>query len=283
MHKANSLVATYSQKQGNTFSFGVSRNRLLLINCPEINEGDGIELLRSIYSSYGMATPKDAIEVALDYMPDAVVLDSYSKYEGLLNVIYAFKNNLLTCHLPIIVINKESSNKYKLQALEAGADVVLCQPFSGELIKFQIDNLIRNRKLLKSYYTKEAYFINCLPSFSFEEQFINRVDRLLENNYHDIDYNVSQLAKDLVISRTNLYTKIKTLTGRTTSEYMRIFRLKKGAEFLKQGLLNVSEVTFSVGLKDPKYFSKMFKSVFGITPSDFKRGNTVIKQLQEQY
>ncbi len=251
--------------------------KLLTVHFPGSGNESQAGILKSIFASVGSISTDNTIEQAIQLMPDAIVLECSSKDKALIELIYSLKRNLLTCHIPLVVFGSNCTSEFRLQSLEAGVDAIISSPTSLKLIKFQIENLILNRKLLKSYYTKDASFIECLPSDSFEEQFISRVERLMEANYNDVNYNVTQLAKELAVSRTNLYTKIKSLTGRTTSEYLRIFRLKKGAELLKQGNLNVSEVTFRVGLKDPKYFSKTFKNLFGITPTEFMRGNPTPK------
>ncbi len=274
MNKSNSFLATDFTTTIPLHRLRARGYKLLSVYFPCSGNDSQVGELKSFFTFVGSVAAGDTIEHAIKLKPDAIVFEYCSKNKTLIELIDLLKRNLLTCHIPLVVFGKQDNSEFTLQSLEAGADAIISSSYNLDLVKFQIENLVQNRKLLQSYYTKDASFIDSLPSSSFGEQFMRRVERQLEGSYNDVNYNVTQMAKDVAVSRTNLYIKIKTQTGRTPSEYLRIFRLKKGARLLRQGILNVSEVALNVGIKDPKYFSKSFKKLFGITPIAFMKGDT---------
>ncbi|MCG8579711.1 MAG: helix-turn-helix domain-containing protein [Bacteroidales bacterium] len=219
-----------------------------------------------------------ALEKAIANVPDIVLICPEFPFLKGIELCRSLKNNLQTSHVPIVLIESKQPFDYKYRFLEAGVDAYIGKNESLHIVKLQIENLLHNRKILKFHYQNESPFQEKLNNYSLDQLFILRVQDSVSKNYSDSDYNVSKLVNDLCISRSNLYSRLKSLTGLTTSAYIRLFRLKKGAELLKNGDLNVSQVAYSIGLNDPKYFSKSFKKLYGLTPSEYQRGEDRIDE-----
>ena len=213
------------------------------------------------------------VSKVLTIMPDVVIVGGVSANETMLEWCQNLKQNILSSYIPWVVMNDTYDTDFKIKCLDAGVDLIIDYSSPDRLLEKQLSNLLKNRRKLQKYYTNDFSFTKSINPNSSDEQFLTRIRQTVEKNYSNPEYNVTELVTDLGISRSNLYTRLKALTGQSTSEYMRSIRLKKGAVLLKQGHLNVSEVAYMIGLKDPKYFSKKFKKLFGITPSLFQKGD----------
>jgi len=233
-------------------------------------------LMRAKYQLLQSQNTHDAFNKVLSIIPDAIIVVSRFSKDEITFLFTAIKNHVLTCHLPLIVLCPQSEIDYKVHCLSLGADAVVDHDCAEQLIIVQVNNVLKNRKVLKHYYSNESSLANSVTSLSSDDLFVLRLQKAIESNYSNSDYNVSQLVSEMGISRSNLYMRLKAITGESTSTFLRNIRLKKGAELLRQGHLNVSEVAYQIGLKDPKYFSKKFKSYFGVSPSAFLKGDTSI-------
>jgi AraC-like DNA-binding protein len=162
--------------------------------------------------------------------------------------------------------------KRQIEGIRAGMDLVFPGSVDRKVLQVSLTGLMSERARLK-----EIYQLSDVPKsnggeVTFDQFFLQRARKIVLNNYTNSDFNIEQFVKNMNVSRTMLYVKIKQLTGYTTSEFVRGIRMEEAARLLKEGMLNVSEVAFKVGFKDPKYLSKKFKLCYGITPSDFRRG-----------
>ncbi|WP_430817621.1 helix-turn-helix domain-containing protein [Carboxylicivirga sp. RSCT41] len=228
-------------------------------------------MLESEYDLINVNTYDLALEKAIANVPDIILINAEFPCLKSVELCRSLKNNLQTNHVPVVLLESKQLFDYKHKCLEVGADAYLGKNESLTIIKLQIENLLQNRRLVRFHYQNEPPFQEELNNYSLDQLFILRVQDSVSKHYSDADYNVSMLVNDLCISRSNLYTRLKSLTGLTTSAYIRLFRLKKGAELLKTGHLNVSQVAYSIGLNDPKYFSKSFKKLYGLTPTEYQR------------
>jgi AraC-like DNA-binding protein len=221
-----------------------------------------------------------ALKSIIAKTPDVVLISAEFNGVKSIELCRCLKNNLQTSHIPIVLLAHQRSTDFKYKCLEVGADALINNNESPQLMNLQIKNLLENRRTLKFHYENKSPFSDLRSNYSLDQLFLNRVQVAVMKNYSDADYNVARLVEELSISRSNLYTRLKALTGLSTSAYIRLFRLKKGAELLKKGYLNVSQVAYNVGLNDPKYFSKSFKKLYGMTPSEFQRGEKVMVQKE---
>ncbi|WP_430816095.1 response regulator transcription factor [Carboxylicivirga sp. RSCT41] len=212
------------------------------------------------------------IENTLAILPKLVLFASYRVTDEDTYLVQNLRDNPLTAHIPVVFITSEISNQQQINCLQAGVDAVFQMTIDKDVLNAQLKALINSREHLRAVYKQNQALVNGMHSDSLDRLFIKRARQIVLENYTNCSFNIDEFVKLMNVSRTMLYVKIKSLTDKTTSEFVRDIRLEEAARLLKEGLLNVSEVAFEVGFKDPKYLSKKFKQKFGITPALFRKG-----------
>jgi DNA-binding response OmpR family regulator len=226
--------------------------------------------LQDKYHILEAANGKSGIQVAQKQLPALIISDvMMPEMDG-----FAFcdkvKSEPLTSHIPVILLTARATKEDKLHGLKTGADDYLPKPFDLEELYVRIENLIQQRKGLRERFLKEALFgIEKTATHPAEEQFIEKVVKVVNDHLDSPDYNVEQFAKDLGMSRSQLFRKIKSWTSQTPLELIRTCRLKKAASLLKTQTMNVTEASFAVGFKNTSHFIDCFKKQFGKTPKEF--------------
>ena len=181
------------------------------------------------------------------------------------------KENINYSHIPFIMLTAKATIKNKIDGLEAGADVYIEKPFSIDFLHAQISSLLSNReKIRKAFASMPLTKAETIALNKADTIFLNKVNEVILKNISDPDFHVDQLADALAMSRSSLFRKIKGLSGFSANEYIRIMRLKKAAELLKETDHSINEVCYLVGFSYPSYFTKLFYKQFGIYPKDFR-------------
>lgn len=233
----------------------------------------GHYLLKEL-SEYEVILSPDAkigLDAAKENLPDLIISDIVLPGMNGLEFCKTIKNDILTSHIPVILLSAKAMETNILEGLETGADSYLTKPFNVDILKATIKNLIKSKeKLRKGILQISGFDFNDTNISSVDELFLNKLKNLIEVNLSNAEYNVEMLSSDLGMSRTHLFRKMKSLTGQTYITFIRTLRLQKAARLLKTGKLTISEVAFSVGFSDPKYFSKTFKNEFGLSPTDYQ-------------
>ena len=182
----------------------------------------------------------------------------------------------------IIIISAKDSIEDKVTGLDLGADDYLTKPFDTEILKTKIKGVLQNRKIMRQYFLSHS-----LPSVpaaepsekkedtecanllsAMDKEFLERCTRLITENLANPNFTINQLSRELALSRTIFYEKLKALTGQAPNEFIKLMRMTEAANLLKQGL-PVQDVALLVGFTDSKYFSTAFKKHFGVSPSKF--------------
>lgn len=233
-------------------------------------------LLSPIYKTACMLNAKDAMSRVEEFMPDIIISDIMMPEIDGVEFCKHIKQNLKTCHIPVILLTaKVEADDYVL-GLENGADFYITKPFSAEVIKAQISSLLANRERLRgSFKTIPTLSAVNVASNKLDKMFIDKVSSIIDNRITDSDFTVDILALEAGISRTGLFTKIKAITGMTPNDYIRIIRLKKAAQLLSTEDLHINEVCYQIGFSSPSYFTKCFQAQFGVSPVEFKRCSEV--------
>lgn len=211
-----------------------------------------------------------AIEEALNLIPEIIICDLNLPDKNGFEICEALKTNVLTSHIPTIILTAVNDQDTYLKALEAGADLFLTKPFNLKVLKESIKGLLFNREKLRYYYTNNSNKIEADGLGLIEKEFLNKIDLILEKNIDDSSFSVEDLANCLNISRVQLYRKVKAVLGIGVGDYINNFRLEKAKELLKTTTLNISEIAYSCGFASPNYFSTTFKSKYSISPKDFR-------------
>lgn len=214
------------------------------------------------------------LEKARTCEPDLILCDVMMPGMNGFEVTRKLKHDFDTSHLPIILLTALSSIEKQTEGIDCGADAYISKPFSIKFLLTRIFRLIEQREKLREKFTSEPGMVHtAMYTTDRDREFTERMNAVLEANIERADFSIDEFAQQMRLSRTVFYKKVKGLTGYAPVEYLRIIRMKKGAELLlsPEGL-NVSEVSFRVGINDPFYFSKCFKAQFGISPSVYQKG-----------
>jgi signal transduction histidine kinase/AraC-like DNA-binding protein len=229
--------------------------------------------LNDYFSVFTAKDGLEGLEKAMQGQPNLIVCDVMMPNMNGFEFTCRLKQDFLTSHIPIILLTAHSSEEHQLEGIQAGADAYITKPFSTKYLIVRISKLIEQREMLQRKFAQEPG-IPILPINVTDKdtKFINKIHDLIEQNMDNVDFSVDTFAQVAGMGRTNFYKKIKGLTGHSPNEYLRIIRMKKAAELLATTNLNVSEVSYKVGINDPFYFSKCFKAQFGKSPSQFQKG-----------
>jgi signal transduction histidine kinase/DNA-binding response OmpR family regulator/ligand-binding sensor domain-containing protein len=209
-------------------------------------------------------------------MPDLIIADLLMPEMDGLELTKKIKSDSQTSHIPVILLTAVTDMESKLAGMKAGADDYITKPFSSEFLHARIENLMTQRIQLQHFYRSQ--YISAKPDFtlpplvieSSEEQFMQNLIRLMNENIENFDLNIDLLATQLNMSRTVFFNKLKILTGFSPVEFVREVRLERASEYMRETQLTVSEISYKVGIEDPRYFSRCFKHKFGSTPSDYR-------------
>lgn len=223
----------------------------------------------SVYASDG----SNAIEKVIEIIPDIVICDLNLPGKNGFEICQIIKKDLRTSHIPVIILTATDNQEAYLSALESGADIFLTKPFSLKVLVQSIKGLLFNREKLRFYYSNNIANIvnNEEKNFGSPEQdFLRKLNRLIESNIDNSAYTVEDLSNDLSISRVQLYRKVKAILGISVSDHINNIRLDKAKELIVNSNKNISEIAYAVGYSSPNYFSTIFKNKFGVSPKDFK-------------
>jgi AraC-like DNA-binding protein len=192
------------------------------------------------------------------------ILDGYELTEKI-------KSNIETSHIPVILLTAKTNSKAKIEGYEKGADMYIDKPFSVDVLQAQVANLLQNRETLRESFLKHPFIgAVTLASTKSDEEFIKKLNEIVQKNLSDSSFNVEDMAEQFNMSRASFYRKIKGVLDLTPNEYIRIERLKKGAQLLKEKDYKVNEICYIVGFNSPSYFAKCFQQQFGILPKEFQ-------------
>ena len=236
-------------------------------------------LKKSLKKSYKVAEAENGLigwQKIEQLMPDFIIADLRMPEMDGLELTQKIKADQRTSHIPIILLTAVTDLESKLFAMRIGVDDYITKPFSSEFLHARIENLIAQRRQLQQFYRSQI--ISSKPDFSLpplevksqEETFLQSLIKLMNDNLDNFDLNIDFLATELGMSRTVFFNKLKILTGFSPVEFVREIRFERAAEYMRDTQLTVSEVSYQVGIEDPRYFSRCFKQKFGMTPSEYR-------------
>ena len=184
------------------------------------------------------------------------------------------KSDIVFSHIPVMLLTALADEKQQLYGIAGGADAYIQKPFNIEVVRLQIIKLLEERERLRNAYSRESSSLSASTKEgkveTADELFMERFLKLIEESYADPDFNIEKGSEKLGLSRVHLYRKVKGLMGVTPTDFLRNYRLKKAATLLRQKSGSVNEIAYSTGFASPAYFSKCFKSVYNITPTEFQ-------------
>ena len=186
----------------------------------------------------------------------------------------AIKSDIETSHIPVILLTALSDEKNMLKGLDKGADAYITKPFSVNVLKANIRSILRNRILLRKTYAGLKSGTGPLPegcSNALDWKFIASIKKNVEDNMDNPSFTIDVLCTLLNMSRTSFYNKLKALTDQAPGDYVRLIRLKRAMQLLKEQKYTITEVAEMTGFSDAKYFREVFKKHFNISPSQYAK------------
>ena len=215
------------------------------------------------------------LQSAQQHVPDLVISDvMMPKMDGV-TLLHHLKADEKTSHIPVILLTAKADTDSKIEGLETGADDYLTKPFNAQELKIRINNLINQRKSLKALFSRRVTLEpKDIAITSADEKFLKRSLEIIEQNIDNSDFDVETFQKAVGMSRMQLHRKIKALTDCSTSEFIRVQRLKRAAQMLAAKTDNISQIAYLTGFNNLSYFAKCFKEQFGLSPSDYMQQKT---------
>ena len=248
---------------------------------------DNLELrffLRSIFSSrfriIEAANGVEGMEKAVKYIPDIIISDIMMPEKDGITLVRELREDLTTSHIPIVLLTAKTDIDTKLQSLKLGADSYITKPFSATYLEARVDNLLARRQKLHQFYCEHLMDPDS-PEVTNEEEevdmmsqqdrrFLDQLTEFMERNIDNGDLVIDDLVHEMAVSRSVFFKKLKSLTGLAPIEFVKEMRVKRAAQLIETGEFNMTQISYMVGINDPRYFSKCFKQRFGMTPTEYK-------------
>ncbi|WP_282043741.1 two-component regulator propeller domain-containing protein [Winogradskyella flava] len=263
--KTKSLVESKNEKNVN-----LSSHTLLIVD-------DNVELrnylkdeLEKQYKILLAKNGKEGLKLAKEFLPDIIMTDVIMPEMDGFTFCKHIKSDIKTSHIPLLMLTAKAQIENRMEGIEKGADAYMVKPFDVGLLKLRLSQLITSRQLIFNKYFSVISDSDNKTTTSLDKEFIEKVLGYIEASIGDPNLNVESLAFQLNLSRSQFYRKIKALTNQTANEFIRNVRLIKAKQIIESGNNNISEVCYKVGFSSPSYFTKCFKSHFGVLPKEIE-------------
>ena len=233
-------------------------------------------LLQDEYIVLEAADGKEGLSVAIKEVPDLVICDVMMPVMDGLEFTEQLKTNTATSHIPVIMLTAKNLEEHRAEGYEHGADSYITKPFHSKVLLARIENLLRQRQLLKHLYQGSQEAEKEISESHLEDrdkQFLKQLQTIIQQNLSDSEFGVEDMGQQIGLSRVQLYRKVKAMTGSSVVDLLRKARLAKAKRLLETRSMSVSEVAYEVGFSAPSYFTKCFKEEYGMLPGDV--GNVV--------
>jgi YesN/AraC family two-component response regulator len=213
---------------------------------------------------------EQGVRKAEKIIPDLIISDMMMPKMDGGELTRILKNDERTSHIPIILLTAKSGQENKLEGLKIGADDYLTKPFDIKELQIRIENLISIRKKLQQKYSRGEFISKPVTQKlrSIDEKFMSKVLEVIEIHLSEEEFSIEDFTGEVGMSRTQLHRKLKALTGKSASLFIRSVRLTKAKKMIEEQKGNISEIAYSVGFSNPAYFTRCFKEEFGYPPSD---------------
>ncbi|MEG1615792.1 MAG: response regulator [Bacteroidales bacterium] len=237
------------------------------------------EVLSKNYKEVSIASNgAEALELIRKKMPDIVISDIMMPAMDGYELCHRLKTDPVTSHIPVLLLTARGDVQSNINGFRLGADAFIPKPFDLDFLEVTMHTLLSNRELLKQKYRDAFVRLTDRTSVSVtnkDEEFLSKLNQLIFDNMSTNTLDIKFLTEQMHISRTPLYAKLKALTNLGVNDYINRLRIEKGAEMLVTSDLTITEISTTVGFEYPKYFSTLFKQVKGVTPTQYRKQNSV--------
>jgi signal transduction histidine kinase/DNA-binding response OmpR family regulator/ABC-type xylose transport system substrate-binding protein len=227
------------------------------------------------YEVFLADTGEKGIISAYEQVPDLIISDLVLPGSSGRSVTERLKSDIRTSHIPIILLSAHGSLEHQINGMESMADAYIVKPFNYQYLVATVKSLLKNRSLLKSHYVSDISASGKQPiSKSLDKKFVNDFAGIVEQNLANENFSVDEIGREIGMSRVQLYRKVKALLECSVTDYILSRRLKKAKYLLINERYSIAEITYMVGFSSPNYFSTVFKSKYGMRPSEFKKNQS---------
>lgn len=227
-------------------------------------------VLSAKYPVIEASNGREGLDKAILEIPDLVITDTMMPLMDGHELVTALKGDERTSHVPVLMLTAKATLDNKLESLYSGADLYLTKPFNTDELLASIQALLVERKRLRKSFSRQMMVLpREIAVSSLDQQFLERVLNVLELRYADSAFGVPQMQQALAMSKTQLHRKLKAISNQAPGEFLRNFRLQRAAQILAQKGESVTQVAYAVGFENIPYFTKCFKELFGVPPSQY--------------
>lgn len=227
-------------------------------------------ILNADYTIREAESAEDALKSVSNHEPDIIVSDVLMKEMSGLELCIAIKDNPETCQIPVILLTASVSEESRIKGIEGGADDYLCKPFDRKLLLARIRSVLRSRSSLRQFFLNEITLKrNTLQVSEEYRDFLTKCISVAESHLTDESFNAKVFSEEMGMSYSNLFRKIKAISGFSVTEFIRMVRLRRAAQMMAETDLQIKEVAFLVGFKDLRYFREQFFKLFSVNPSAY--------------
>ena len=230
------------------------------------------ELLKEKYRIVNANNGVEALRLIEKQVPDLIISDVMMPQMDGIELCGAVKSDLKFCHIPVILLTAKSSVMHRIEGLESGANSYIPKPFHPRHLEVRIEKLLEERDRIYRHFTRDTDFqdISRLPIDETDKLFIEKVIKIIAQNINNPDLQADLLEKDLGMSSTNFYRKLKQISGLSPGDMIRTMRLKHAAEMLRQTSMNVTEVFYESGFNNRSYFYREFQKMYQLPPKQYQ-------------
>ena len=233
------------------------------------------------FEIYEAENGQKGLELANKLMPNIVITDILMPIMDGIEFCDKLKTAQETSHIPVVMLTAKTSNEWEIEGLKTGADAYIRKPFDMDVLELRLLNILKLREEFRKRFNRDITLIpNEVEVTSADDKFLNKAIEIVEKHMMNSDFSVELLVKEMSLSRSNLYLKIKELTGLSSSEFIRNIRLKRAVQLLEKSDLSVKEIMYMTGFNTASYFSKCFKKQFGVIPSKYIRDNDLEEESE---
>ena len=276
------VVLPESEKTTEAMAEQTSRKEFPLLLVVDDNADFRMFMQHSLELQYRVKLASDGEEawnMMQDELPDLVISDVMMPVMDGIELCRRIKADKRTAYIPVILLTARQAVEATVKGLEIGADDYVTKPFNMMVLVLRIRKLIEQSR----YRHATHAVIDPTPSdiviTSLDEKLIEKAIKYVEDNISRSNFSVEELSRGLGMSRVHLYKKLLQITGKTPIEFIRVIRLKRAAQLLRESQLHVSEVAYEVGFNSPRYFSRYFKEEFGMLPSEYQEKGGINKSF----
>lgn len=226
--------------------------------------------LSNLFNLLEAENGQKALNILKEQEVDLIITDVMMPVIDGVKLCKLVKQNLRTCHILVFMLSAKADVKYQLEGLQVGADDYIAKPFSMEVLKAKILNMLRTRyRIFERYSHMMEVEPEKITNNTLDEELLRKAISVVEKNMDNVEFSTEQFAREMNMSRSNLHLKLKAITGKSAIDFIHKIRFNRACQLLKEGKHTVSEICFMVGYNTPSYFAARFKKYIGCLPTEY--------------